>query len=185
MRISTMAGVALAALMATTGIAGAHQGGRHGPPMPMIDADKDGAVTRAEAATAADAMFAELDRDDDGALTPKDRPARPDRDHFKGRKDGDRPDLRFERREFEHHRGRDGDGPGRPPRPPHPPFGLLMIASMEEADANKDGKIAKDEFKAQQLRFFDAADVNGDGKIKLPPPPPEPPEPPQPPPPPR
>ena len=40
-------------------------------------------------------------------------------------------------------------------------------------------------FKALQLRFFDAADVNGDGKIKLPPPPPEPPEPPQPPPPPR
>jgi hypothetical protein len=56
---------------------------------------------------------------------------------------------------------------------------------MEEADANKDGKISKDEFRALQARFFDAADVNGDGKIKLPPPPPEPPEPPQPPPPPR
>jgi len=61
--------------------------------------------------------------------------------------------------------------------------------NAEESDLNNDGALSKEEFVAQQLRFFDAADANRDGKIKfeppMPPAPPEAPTPPTPPQPPR
>lgn len=183
-------GVALVALLGASGVASAQPAppGRPEPPPrpPAIDTNKDGVVTRAEAGAAADALFARLDENGDGALTPTDKPSRGGDRVFERRfetKDG--REIRIERREFRGPGGPDGPGghggPGGPPRPPHPPMGLLVFASMEEADANGDGKVSKDEFRAMQLRFFDAADVNGDGKIKAPPMPPEPPEPPEPP----
>lgn len=55
----------------------------------------------------------------------------------------------------------------------------LMLMDMAEADANRDGSVSKAEFVGYQLRFFDAGDANGDGKIAVPPPPPEPPQPPE------
>lgn len=76
--------------------------------------------------------------------------------------------------------------PPAPPAPPHPPMFMMMLANSDEADTNHDGALSREEFRAQQLRFFDAGDANGDGRIRFEPPPeppvaPEPPTPPQPP----
>ncbi|MBS0385536.1 MAG: EF-hand domain-containing protein [Proteobacteria bacterium] len=67
-----------------------------------------------------------------------------------------------------------------PPRVPHPPMFMMLIANSDEMDTNHDGAISRDEFRAQQLRFFDASDANGDGRIRFEPSP-EPPAPPTPP----
>jgi hypothetical protein len=75
-----------------------------------------------------------------------------------------------------------------PPIPPVPavPF-MMLIANSEEADRNGDGALSRDEFVAMHLRFFDASDANGDGRVRFeePPEPPTPPAPPTPPEPPR
>jgi hypothetical protein len=68
----------------------------------------------------------------------------------------------------------------RPPHPPHAPMLMMLFANAEEADTNHDGALSRDEFRAQQLRFFDASDANHDGKIRVEPPP-MPPQPPAPP----
>ncbi len=65
-----------------------------------------------------------------------------------------------------------------PPMPPRPPMFVMVFANSEEADLNGDGALTRDEFRAQHLRFFDASDANGDGRIRFEPPP-APPEPPQ------
>ena len=79
--------------------------------------------------------------------------------------------------------------PPMPPMPPHPPMFMMLMASSDEADTNGDGALSREEFRAQQLRFFDASDANRDGKIRFDPPeppmPPTPPTPPTPPSPPR
>lgn len=62
-----------------------------------------------------------------------------------------------------------------PPVPPAP-F-MMLVANSEEADRNGDGALSREEFVAQHLRFFDASDANGDGRIRFEPPP-EPPMPP-------
>lgn len=70
-----------------------------------------------------------------------------------------------------------------PPIPPVPamPF-MMLIANSEEADRNGDGALSRDEFVAQHLRFFDASDANGDGRVRFDPPtPPVAPTPPEPP----
>ncbi|MBC7769841.1 MAG: hypothetical protein H7124_13750 [Phycisphaerales bacterium] len=74
-----------------------------------------------------------------------------------------------------------------PPVPPRPPMFMMLIANSEEADLNGDSAISREEFRAQHLRFFDASDANGDGRIRFeaPPAPPTPPTPPAPPAPPR
>lgn len=74
-----------------------------------------------------------------------------------------------------------------PPVPPHPPMFMMIFANSEEADLNGDGALSREEFRNQHLRFFDASDVNNDGRIRFEPPPapPEPPAPPAPPEPPR
>lgn len=70
-----------------------------------------------------------------------------------------------------------------PPHPPRPPMFVMAFANSEEADLNGDGALSRDEFRAQQMRFFDASDANRDGRVRFEPPPapPEPPEAPQPP----
>ncbi len=74
-----------------------------------------------------------------------------------------------------------------PPMPPMPAMAptalLLMFANSEEADRDGDGALSREEFRAQQLRFFDASDADGDGRVRFSfdmPAPPAPPEPPQP-----
>lgn len=75
------------------------------------------------------------------------------------------------------------------PMPPAPPVGpfMLLIANSEEADLNGDGALSLEEFRNQHLRFFDASDANGDGRVRFeePPVPPQPPAAPTPPEPPR
>jgi len=77
-----------AALAATTAMAHAqteertertHVFVRHAGGHANMDADNDGWISRAESAAAADRMFAELDRNDDGRL---DRADRPQIEHF-------------------------------------------------------------------------------------------------------
>jgi len=74
-----------------------------------------------------------------------------------------------------------------PPMPPHPPMFMMMMGDREEFDRNGDGALSREEFRAQQLAFFNASDGNGDGRIRAvrPPEPPQPPQPPAPPTPPR
>jgi hypothetical protein len=67
-----------------------------------------------------------------------------------------------------------------PPHHAHPPMFMMLLANSDEMDTNHDGAISRDEFRAQQLRFFDASDANRDGRIRFEPPP-EPPVPPTPP----
>lgn len=71
--------------------------------------------------------------------------------------------------------------PGLAPVAPTPPA-PFMLMHPGEADRNGDGAISREEFVAQQLRFFDASDADGDGRIRLESPPeaPEPPAPPRP-----
>lgn len=85
-----------------------------------------------------------------------------------------RREIRIER-----HEGHGEGGPdARPPHPPGPPHAMhgpmFMMMAHEEADRDGDGALSQEEFRAQHLRFFDAADVNGDGRLRAPAHPPRP-----------
>lgn len=62
---------------------------------------------------------------------------------------------------------------------------MMLGLGADEADANGDDALSLEEFRTLHLRFFDASDVNGDGRVKFDPPefehgpPPEPPAPPR------
>lgn len=235
-----------------------HHGGRAGDA--NMDADHDGWLSRAEAAAAAERMFAAHDSNNDGRLNAEDHP-RIDADfdiridgpggagdenctttveppessrapagqrverrvtvictddgeapraeggerRVTVRRNGDHEATETEteengERRVERHvtiiRGGDGahGAAPTPPAPPHPPMAMMMFMHSEESDLNGDGALSRDEFRAQQLRFFDASDVNGDGRVRSPSPmrwevrapaPPQAPEPPTPPTPPR
>ncbi len=299
MKLPIALGIAVAAL--TVVGASAQSTSRHvvihgdSDSVSRIDADEDGWVTRAEAATAFDSIFADLDTNNDGKLDDADhREIRVDVDvdgpnvrvfrHGGGddnvrivrRRDGDgnvrvitgdldpeteariereieeavsRAEAHAERAERDAERAerqaervqreveraveraereaeraeergdrrvqrlrdndreviiiRSGDEEGSwtslegvppvPPVPPIPPIPpvpavpfMMLIANSEEADRNGDGALSREEFVAQHLRFFDASDANGDGRVRFDPPTlPEPPIAPTPPEPPR
>lgn len=182
-----------------------------------VDANTDGFINRAEAQAEAERMFDELDGDHNGKLDAADHAGGmhvmvqrmgdgPGHGHGHHHGHGDdenvtvrssesggqtvieRHEVRIEHGDGHHgeHGPHGGAGP-MPPRPPHPPMAMMLFMHSEEADRNGDGALSKQEFVTQQLRYFDAADANGDGKIKfdMPPAPPAPPEPPAPPQPPR
>ncbi len=169
-----------------------------------IDANSDKFITRAEAQTEAERVFADMDDNHDNKLDAADHGPRGHHamHRVEIRRDGGgetEEDVVIEHgaappapggggREVIIHRevrkdgGRHHGGRGGHPRPP---MFMMIFANSEEADRNGDNALSKEEFVAQQLRFFDAADANGDGKIKFDPPPmmepPQPPEPPAPP----
>jgi len=43
----------------------------------------------------------------------------------------------------------------------------MAIKDFEENDANKDGKLSRDEFPMRYQRFFDTIDTNKDGFLTL------------------
>ena len=165
-----------------------------------IDANGDKFISRAEAQAEAERVFDELDANHDGKLDASDHG--PGGGHFMhhtemrdghGRRveedvttverDGPPPPAGGDKQVIIRREVReDGHGHG---GPHHPPMFMMIYANSGEADRNGDGALSKDEFVTQQLRFFDASDANGDGKIKFDPPrmeaPPEPPAPPAPP----
>ncbi len=284
MRLSIALGIAAAAL--TVAAASAQSSHRvvirHGGSDINIDANEDGWVTRAEASSAYERIFADLDSNHDGKLDDADRAHRRERhadmsEHVRvlGDRNGrqvrvittddmddetearieaqieaamSRADAEVERAERQSERAErdaeraerqaeraaeraerhvrrihtdggerqiiiirsngddtswttlEGDDvapvppippvPGVPPVPPVPPVPampfMMLIANSEEADRDGDGALSREEFVAQHLRFFDASDANGDGRVRFEPPtPPTPPAPPAPPEPPR
>jgi hypothetical protein len=175
-----------------------------------IDANSDGFITRAEAQAEAERAFGELDTDNNGKLDTADRghggphmfvhrrggDAKGGRHHgrdhdrdvdviVRTEEGGERTII--ERREFRvaPKAGATPSAPAaapRPPVPPRPPMTMMLFMNADESDLNNDGSLSKEEFVAQQLRFFDASDANRDGRIKFDPPmPPKPPEAPTPP----
>ncbi len=280
MKLPIALGVALAAL--TVAGASAHSASRHvvinrsGGSDVNIDANEDGWITRAEASAAYEAIFNDLDTNNDGRLDDADHtrihvsgdaPAvhvfrsgdgdrrevrvvtgdlsdedearieaevataiaraeahvdRAELDAMRAEREAERAERHAERVEREVERAveqaerrADNDGERHvviirtngeggewtsleggtvdiapvapvPPVPPVAPF-MLLIANSEEADLNGDGALSLDEFRNQHLRFFDASDANGDGRVRFeePPAPPAPPVAPTPPEPPR
>lgn len=154
------------------------QDGRHRGMM-MADANKDGAISKAELTAALDARFARLDHDRDGQLTKQDRElgrkSRLDqrfaaldsdkngqisRTEFDAghqpradRKDGDRQGGR--KGHGSAHRDHDGMGKG------------MMFRGMGDGygAASKDGVLTRAEFMARPLAMFDKADANKDGSV--------------------
>lgn len=51
--------------------------------------------------------------------------------------------------------------------PPHAPMFFMTFGGAGEADLNGDGAMSLEEFRAQRLRFFDAGDANGDGRVRI------------------
>ncbi len=170
-----------------------------------VDANSDGFVSRAEAQAEAERMFTVMDSNTDGKIDAADRSGREVRILRREIRTGEdaevEADVRIDRlaplppgadgqrREIHTEIIREGKDSRRHRGGRHGmrmhggPMGMLIFAHASEADTNSDGALSRAEHIAQQLRFFDAADVNGDGKIKFDPPPmmPEPPEAPQPP----
>jgi hypothetical protein len=123
-----------------------------------LDADRDGELSNREIVGAGLALL-RLDRNGDGKLTPDEAfgPGGP-----AGRPGDGRPGAR---------RGgpRPGDRPGERPAEGRPETGRGNLgpeafrARLREADADKDGRISKDEAPSPLKERFDRADANGDG----------------------
>ncbi|KQM85043.1 hypothetical protein ASE67_15295 [Sphingomonas sp. Leaf23] len=97
----------------------------------------DGVLTREEALARADRRFDALDTDRDGRISAAERAAQPERP--RGTADGQTPMP-----------GRGHHGGGR---------------MLERADADKDGVVTREEFRAVATRMFDRQDANHDGRV--------------------
>ena len=127
------------------------------------DTDHDGKISRAEFMAQSAERFAKLDANGDGQIS------------------GDEMKAMMERmREGRGMRGRPGMGgeaadATMPPPPPPPPgaeggpmgghHGHRGAGRLERLDTNRDGKISRDEMRADADRHFDKLDTNGDGFI--------------------
>lgn len=142
--------VVAAALGATmlTGVAQAGQQDTPAPrragPMAMIDANKDGVLTREEALAAADVQFARMDQNKDGKV--------------------DATEMRPPHRRGGGNAPADANAPAGKPAPGMHRRGMgeRMLARV---DANKDGAISREEFRAAATTRFERMDANRDGRI--------------------
>ncbi len=140
--------------------------GRFGPSPEQIDRNQDGRISAEEHGFAWDGIISEqfkkIDANSDGSLSKEEQEKAP------GPGRGPHGEGRGPRGE-----GRGPEGGGTPPPPPPPP-GMSgdrerppMPPRMEDMDANKDGKVANDEYMVAWKKFmqeqFKRMDVNGDG----------------------
>ncbi|WCK02323.1 EF-hand domain-containing protein [Agrobacterium tumefaciens] len=130
----------------------------------VADTNKDGKITKEEFAARQDALFAEIDKDKDGSITPKEireyrqakmeafRAAhpRPEGDAAKG------PEGKRAERE---HGGRQGWGK-------HGGKGAAY-ALFRTADTDENGQVSKAEFTAAGEKMFERLDRNKDGVISI------------------
>ncbi len=135
----------LAAAIATTALTGAALARQAAPPRPGAD----GVVTRAEALALADQRFALIDTDNDGRLTAAEIAAMP-------RPRGPMRDMPPP--------PAPGADAGTPP-PPGGGRGMGGARMLERADADRDGVVSRDEYRAQATAMFDRQDTNRDGRI--------------------
>jgi len=139
------------------------RGGR-GPGRGLMaaDTDQDGKISRAEFMAQATERFAKLDANGDGQISGDEMKAMMERVREGGRMGG--------------RRGMSGEaGAATMPPPPPPPgaeggplgdhhghHGAGMLARL---DTNQDGKISRDEMRADADKHFDRLDTNHDGFI--------------------
>lgn len=182
MKTKLTIGLSIAALaLSGAGVAYAQQDG----PRRGMDADGNGVVTRAEAQTRAQAMFARMDANNDGKIDAADRAARMGRmfDSIDADKNGQLsrdefmahhqrgPGMRGGHGGMNHQGGHGdhagaakGDGEGkRWGGRGHRGGGMMGMTRM--ADANKDGAITQAEYTAAANAHFDRVDANKDGSI--------------------
>lgn len=126
----------------------------------------DRVETRADALARADRMFDRLDANKDGKITPREMvdargPMGPGGPGKPPAKDGKQPTA-------------DGAPPPPPPGGHRGPGGMRRMRGMPggfslrmyaDLDANDDGVITRDEFRAHAIKMFDRMDTNKDGKI--------------------
>lgn len=140
-----IAALLAATVIAVPALALTQDGHPHHPrmgmgPGAMVDADKDGVVTREEVLANVADRFAKMDRDKDGKLSAEERV--PEGRH--GRMAGRMAD-RAEKR---------GIDPAQ-----------LRERAHDRLDTDNDGAISLEEQRVAALRRFDMADGNKDGKI--------------------
>lgn len=107
----------------------------------------DGVQTRAEALARADQRFDRIDTDRDGRITAAELAAMP------GRRGAAPPPPAA------------GQTPPPPPAEARGPRGGGGARMLQRADANNDGIITREEFRAQAAAAFDRLDANKDGTI--------------------
>ena len=115
--------------------------------MMAADTDHDGKISHAEFTAQAAAHFAKLDANGDGQISGDEMKAVMER----------MPDAMGGRHG-------PGDQPGGPMMPP-PPGGHHGAGMLERLDTNHDGKISRDEMRADMDKRFDKLDTNHDGFI--------------------
>ncbi|MBW6526989.1 hypothetical protein KZ813_09090 [Sphingomonas sp. RHCKR7] len=125
-------------------------------PLGAADADRDGVVTREEAAAEADRRFAAMDADGDGKI---------DRDERRAFRPPHPP-----RGDMAPPPGEDGPPPPPPPGgdvPPPPPPGAERDRGDrgERRHRREPREITRAQFRERALRMFDRADANHDGRV--------------------
>lgn len=154
------------------------------PVFAALDADHDGRVSAEELESAGRHLKA-LDRNGDGSLTPDElfgmpgrgpQPMGDRRPEGDRRPDGDRPAPRDGEGRGPRPDGQRGDGPrpdserreGRPEgdrRPEGGPGPEEFLRRLKEADADKNGKISREEAPDRLKANFERLDTNGDGQL--------------------
>ena len=132
------------------------RGGRGpGGGMMSADTDQDGKISRAEFMAQSSERFAKLDANGDGRISGDEMKAMMER-----MREGSRMGGR-------HSMGGEAAGAMMPPPPPGAMGGRHGHhgARLARLDTNQDGKISRDEMRADADKHFDKLDTNGDGFV--------------------